>query len=38
MAEQTLRGTKLFLEKEKDFDFPKFYNDVEKLFRDNGIL
>ncbi len=38
IAEQTLRGIKLFLSKEKDFDFTKFNNDVEKLFKDNGML
>ena len=36
MAEQTLRGSQLFLSKEKDFDFPKFYADLSELFRKQG--
>ncbi len=38
LAEYALSGAKLYLSKEKDFDFPKFYDDVEKLFKDNGML
>jgi len=36
MAEQTLRGSQLFLSKEKDFDFPKFYTDLSELFHKQG--
>ncbi len=32
MAEQILRVTKKYLLKVKDFDFEKFYNDLEQFF------
>ncbi len=38
MAEQTLRGIEVFLSKEKDFDYPKFYVDVKELFRMKGWI
>jgi len=38
MAEQTLRGSQVFLSKEKDFDFPKFYADLSTLFKKQGWI
>jgi len=38
MAEQTLRGSQVFLSKEKDFDFPKFYADLTNLFKKQGWI
>jgi len=38
MAEQTLRGSQVFLPKEKDFDFPKFYADLSALFKKQGWI
>jgi hypothetical protein len=38
MAEQTLRGAKLFLSKVKGFDFAKFYKDLEQVFIDSGYI
>ncbi len=38
MAEQTIRGTEKFLSKEKNFDYPKFYNDFTHLLRKENII
>jgi len=38
IAQTYLLAIERFLMKRKDFDAKKFYTDVEKLFRENGIL
>lgn len=38
MAQQTIRATRKFLEKEKHFDYEKFYEDFCKLMYNKGIL
>ncbi len=38
MAEQTIRGTKKYLSKEKNFDYEAFYNDLTNLLRNKNIL
>ena len=38
MAEQTLRGTKKYLSKVKDFDFDKFYTDLVTLFKNKKLI
>jgi len=38
IAQTYLAAIDRFLMKRKDFDAKKFYADVEKLFRENGIL
>ena len=38
MASEILRGTKKFLQNEKDFDYKKFYADLEKLFKKEGLV
>jgi len=37
-AKTYLAAIDRFLMHRKDFDAKKFYTDVEKLFRENGIL
>ncbi len=38
MAEQTIRGTKKYLSKEKNFDYETFYNDLINLLRKKNII
>jgi len=38
IAQTYLLAIDRFLMKRKDFDAKKFYTDVEKLFRENGVL
>ena len=38
IAQTYLAAIDRFLMKRKDFDAKKFYTDVEKLFRENGVL
>jgi len=38
IAQTYLLAIERFLMKRKDFDAKKFYTDVEKLFRENGVL
>ena len=38
MAEQTIRGTKKYLSKEKNFNYEAFYNDFTNLLRKKQII
>lgn len=38
MASEILRGTKKFLQDEKDFNYKKFYADLETLFKKEGLV
>jgi hypothetical protein len=38
MAEQTLRGTKKYLSKVKDFAYEEFYADLLTLFKNEGLV
>jgi len=38
MAEQTIRGTKKYLSKEKNFDYTAFYKDLTNILRKKNII
>ncbi len=38
IAEQTIRGTKKYLSKEKNFNYEAFYNDLTNLLRKKRII